>query len=200
MFASPSSESELLRPESALHRMYDLAGRRSLQLPQPRPARNSTRGDPNSTRCRAGEPELLRPEGTANPSLHRMYDLLAARALDANAPVPDAGPVAARLSAPSLADGLPTAAADALAALPDAFSITERVRIRAHHELVCLFVGPGRVLKGLGLPTEAGSRLQIRLAALPDAFSITKRGAAHMHDYGSMLLARDIACDGSKQE
>lgn len=83
-----------------------------------------------------------------------MYDLLAARALDADAPVPDAGPVAARLSAPSLADGLPAAAADALAALPDAFSITERVRIRAHHEFLCLFVGPGRVFKGLGLPAS----------------------------------------------
>ena len=30
----------------------------------------------------AGKPELLRPEATANPYLHRLYGLLAARALD----------------------------------------------------------------------------------------------------------------------
>lgn len=39
----------------------------------------------SSTCCNlppAGKPELLRPEATANPYLHRLYGLLAARALD----------------------------------------------------------------------------------------------------------------------
>ena len=74
----------------------------------------------------AGGSELLRPEATPNPVLHRFMDALTRRALDPLAPVPAADPLAERVLELPM-DALP-AAAEQLRALPGIFALT-RVRL-----------------------------------------------------------------------
>lgn len=72
-------------------------------------------------------PEQLRPETTANPLLHRFFDFVAARSLDAESPLPPPGPGAARLRHRAPAEAEKTAAVTAaLAALPSIYPIREK--------------------------------------------------------------------------
>ena len=71
-----------------------------------------------------GGKELLEPDNTPNPALHRFLDAATRRAVDELAPLlpPESDPLTQQLLGPPL-PALPPAAADALSALPAAFPL-----------------------------------------------------------------------------
>ena len=79
--------------------------------------------------------EHLAPEGTANPAIHRFYECVAAKAAgredDAATMLPALAADTMVLETLEARPQLLARAADALAALPHAFSVKEQVHPRA---------------------------------------------------------------------
>ena len=84
--------------------------------------------DPGGDTMSPGGQELLEPNSTPNPALHRFLDAATRRGVDEFAPLlpPDADPLTEQLLGPPL-PALPPAAAEALAALPAVFPLKPTV-------------------------------------------------------------------------